>query len=76
MQFDLESVFVCTNPQCSYTKIFSQAKEFKQHSKCIPEPCSIKDLKEIIKDPDCDSFKLNESKSFDFSNLEKFSKNI
>ena len=76
MQSDLESVFVCTNPQCQNTKIFSSAIEYKLHSKCIPEPCSIKDLKEKIKDPDCDSFKLNKSKSFDFSNLEKFSKNI
>ena len=48
MQFDPESVFVCTNPGCKYTKIINLTKEFKYHFKCTPEPCSLKDLKEQI----------------------------
>ena len=48
IQFDPESVFVCTNPGCKYTKIITLTKEFKYHFKCTPEPCSLKDLKEQI----------------------------
>ena len=68
MQYDQDSIFVCTNPQCKNSKIFTQAKELKQHFRCLPEPCTLKELKEKIEHPDHESYKINES--FDLSNID------